>query len=147
MMLRSANVSIASRPRAVSTGLQLQSGRSYAVRARGEWTDWFIRTDADGYESPNWYMRLAERYRRMPHARWFALVCCIGKPPAKGEAAGPHCHVTGSSSRITASASAELQCFANDMWTMYWNNRGQVTVEVEELLRESDGTERAPAID
>lgn len=33
----------------------------------------------------------------------------------------------------TASATGVLYCFANDVWFMYWNNKGFIDMQVEAL--------------
>ncbi len=40
-------------------------------------TDWKNTCDADGYQSPNFFMKRCESLRRMPQAQWFALIGSI----------------------------------------------------------------------
>jgi hypothetical protein len=35
------------------TGIRLVAGEQYRFHAEGEWVDWFVTCDADGYDSVN----------------------------------------------------------------------------------------------
>jgi hypothetical protein len=63
----------------VDTGLRLTVDETYELRATGTWKNASIVTDADGYASVNHFQHLTERRRRMPHARWFALIGAIDR--------------------------------------------------------------------
>jgi hypothetical protein len=42
-------------------------------------------------------------------------------------------HLIETDSVYTASATGVLYCFANDVWFMYWNNKGFIDLQVEAL--------------
>ena len=128
-----ANVTVPSRPRDVRTNITLEPGTRYSITAHGAWTDWYVHTDAAGYE--NAIMKPFDRLKRVPHARWFALVCCVGTPARTPSM--ELCSVIGASGNLSVpEATAPGQtahCFANDAYEMYWNNYGALTVEVSKL--------------
>lgn len=112
------------------------AGRVYRLSAQGRWVDWFICTDAGGFAS--WpLMASSEGRRRLPEAKWFALVGLItadGQAPAH-DAAGrtPLFSLTPylDGSPWTAPADGTLQVFANDLPDRYGNNRGAIRVALE----------------
>jgi hypothetical protein len=127
------------------------------MTAEGVWQDGDVRTDADGYASEEapwyarWVLRAAERLRRRPDARWFALIGVI--VPDVALPAAPdgvddvdvdavddvdeqdvvhHSFVIGSNLLFVPETSGVLYCFANDALFMYWNNSGAVYLRVTE---------------
>ncbi len=102
------------------TGIMLEPGR-YRFEAGGRWTDWFVATGPEGYDSLA--LLFFERGRRLPRARWFTLGGAIGRDEAGAFAIG------AGTERDVAEA-GELCCFANDLPAMYWNNRGAVSLTV-----------------
>lgn len=110
-----------------STGLRLEKGHSYCfyVPPDQNWTDWFIKSGPEGY--CKWYMRWAQPFRRVRSADWFTLIGCLAKDSR-------HPLIVGSGLRTFRSPkTSELFFFANDMFGMYWNNRGSVDVVVYEI--------------
>ena len=63
------------------TGIILTRNTVYRYAAVGTWTDATIACDADGYDSPNFLLKLAEHWRRVPKARWFQLIGSIDRNP------------------------------------------------------------------
>ena len=128
------NVTVPSRPRDVPTNITLEPGAIYGITARGSWTDWYIHTDANGYE--NAVMKPFDHLKRVPHARWFALVCCIGA--AAHTPSTQLCSVVGASGNLSVPKAAapgqKAHCFANDAYSMYWNNYGSLSVEVRKIV-------------
>jgi hypothetical protein len=59
------------------TQIRLVAGEEYHFKASGQWRDWTIVCNADGYTSPNSLLRASERFRRVPKERWFALIGTI----------------------------------------------------------------------
>lgn len=106
-----------------ATGLTLEAGGTYHCTAAGQWRDWKILTDADGFDSPGAYMRLFERLRRVRDQPWFRLIGSIDRDMSTAVA-------IGSDGTLTPETTGELICFANDVPRTYWNNRGEVTLTV-----------------
>ena len=127
------DVTVQARSKWNATGLRVRPGERYELRAEGTWTDLFIPTDADGYTSDDaprlsrWFLRRFESRRRVPHARWFCLVGCIGKD---GE---PFVIGKGREWTVSDQQSGALLCYANDVATAYWNNRGAVWLLIRRL--------------
>ena len=72
-------IAIDSKAQWVDTGIVLEPGVTYLLRASGSWRDASIETDAAGYASVNVFQRVAERLRRMPDAPWFALIGALDR--------------------------------------------------------------------
>lgn len=105
------------------TGVDVRAGETLAVNVSGEWSDLTITTNADGYASP-WNMRLFEGLRRLPKARWFALIGCVGHGHR-------HCQVMSSGAQtLVMPATGRFYLFANDVRGFYWNNTGALTVAI-----------------
>jgi hypothetical protein len=112
---------IDARPHWNKTGFQVTAGKTYQFHTSGTWCDAGNKCDAKGYEKPSlarWVW-----LRRVRGAPWFAL---IGTVEGRDE-------FVIDEKPWTAARSGELWCYANDVWFMYWNNRGSVTLEMEEL--------------
>jgi hypothetical protein len=109
-----------------STGVEIRRGGFYHLVATGSWRDWNIECDPDGYTSPNLLLRLAEGRRRCPPANWFELVGSVNRRRDTYFRIG-----TGRDYHATHDG--ELECFANDVRIMYFNNRGAVNLAVSRL--------------
>ena len=116
-------VTVAARPRWNRTGVHVEQGVAYRLRAHGEWCDRRTRCGPDGYPSPYWLFRLVERFRRHPTAPWFALIATIDGDRATR-------FVVGSRTYWTAPVTGQLQCYANDLPGMRFNNSGHVRLTV-----------------
>jgi len=110
------------------TGIRLQAGSRYELTATGLWIDKNYEAGPDGYVSPNLLMRLGEFRRRVPKARWFALVGALDEDESTQ-------FVIGSRMVYTPVRSGELTCFANDWGSKYDNNSGTLTLSVNLLLQ------------
>jgi hypothetical protein len=116
-----------------ATGVQVEPRDRYRLAASGGWTDFFIRTDADGYatdEAPapvRGFLRRFEPLRRAPDARWFALMGCVS------ESGAPFRIGTGTTWANRSAERGPLLCFANDVPSAYWNNLGAVRLTIERL--------------
>lgn len=129
-------VSVVAKAKYTAIG-RVQAGKAYVVTARGEWRDWVICTDARGFDS-TWVMRWGEARRRHPEARWFALVGVITAtttPPEDDQHAlvkpidlSPY---LAPGVPWISPASGTLFVFANDMPSMYWNNHGEIRVQLD----------------
>lgn len=100
------------------TGILLQQGVSYELRAAGTWRDAKEKCGPDGHDLKRlrWFRWLR---RSRPH-NWFALM---------GKAGDQTFHI-GLGTPITPNAGGELLCFANDVPFMYWNNHCSITLSV-----------------
>jgi len=111
------------------TGVFVRGGERYRLQAEGCWRDMFIRAGPDGYDTP-WYsiaQRFATRLRRVPYARWFALIGAI-------RGAKESMFVIGTETQALIAANGTLMCFANDVPGFYWNNCGAISLSIERLL-------------
>jgi hypothetical protein len=108
--------------------IDLIKGRKYKYNAKGEWIDWFIKCDADGYPKIlNFFMDVFLRgTKRTPSAKWFQLVGVINKNTS-------HTINLGKIGTFTALEDGRLWVFANDANSAYWNNCGSVNLELKEL--------------
>jgi hypothetical protein len=110
------------------TGISVRSGEHYRLRAEGSWRDFLITSGPDGYATP-WYslaQRLAAPLRRVPNARWFALIGAV-----RGAEGSPF--VIGRETETVISADGTLACFANDVPGFYWNNYGAIRLSLKRL--------------
>lgn len=145
-----------------ATGIYLESGARYRFAASGEWLDLRIGCGPDGppqgfypaYLAADAWAQLVKLYRgitghkgaklgmrREEQMPWFALVGAIangGNPnndgtpqPLESFLIGTGCDYPAAETAI--SKPGYLYCFANDIWELYGNNRGSVTLTVERL--------------
>lgn len=106
------------------TGFRVESGKAYSFTCEGEWTDWFITCDANGYS--RWWLKWAEPWRRVPTANWFRLIGAIDRDPAT-------MFEMEESGQFTSTAAGQLTCFANDWLSKYGNNRGAIRLSIVPL--------------
>jgi hypothetical protein len=118
---------------AVATGVHLVAGHRYEFVGSGTWKDLNKSCGPDGYRSldyPNWlagcFLLLCAWSRRLPRARWFALVGAVDSARRKKFLIGSH-------RVLTADRDGELLCFANDSFFAYGNNEGSVNLTVTDL--------------
>jgi len=110
------------------TGAFVRIGEHYRLHAEGSWRDMFITSGPNGYETP-WYsfgQGLATGLRRVPNARWFALVGAV-----RGAEESPF--VIGAETCAVMPSTGRLVCFANDIPGFYWNNCGAISLSIERL--------------
>jgi hypothetical protein len=119
-----STATVAARSRWSATGIRLEAGARYELRASGTWFDRQIECGPDGYPSPNLLFRLVAWLRRHPRAPWFALIGTVDRR---------HRFRIGSSATIVAPAAGELVCYANDLSIALANNRGDVELTVTRL--------------
>lgn len=135
----------------------IQRGETYRVDVLGpqRWVDGFVKIDADGY--PAHYDAISQCWvaagrcrpylgarKRLPDADWFALVCGVGDYvwklqedeldptflPLREAEVSATLFFVGHYLEFTAVDDGELICFANDADHLYWNNQGQLVVDV-----------------
>ena len=108
-----------------SSVISVEAGRQYTFGARGIWIDAYIKCGPEGYSV--WWLRLFEPLRVLPTANWFCLVGRFDRDerdvPAMMIEIGARC-------TWTAAADGKITFFANDVPGMYWNNRGEVALEI-----------------
>jgi hypothetical protein len=124
-MTLAAPVSITSTELWVDTSIRLEKGKTYEFVASGVWNDASIVTDANGYDSVNFFQRATERLRRVPQAKWFTLIGALDRRRDTQ-------FVIGSGTRYTATVDGQLTCFANDLRGFYFNNKGSITLTANE---------------
>jgi hypothetical protein len=105
-----------------ATGVRLLEHCEYHIKTTGTWTDFYIGTDANGFERK--HLRPFARFKRDPGSPWFALMGSIGKQP-------PY-FLVGADLLLKPDKEGELFLFANDMPAMYWNNRGSLSITITE---------------
>ncbi|GMU28352.1 MAG: hypothetical protein AMXMBFR17_18920 [Candidatus Jettenia caeni] len=106
-----------------NTQIRPVAGEEYHFKASGQWKDWNIVCDADGYISPNLLLRATEWLRRVPKECWFTLIGSL-------DGDKDTCFRIGVEARISPKLTGTLYCFANDINLMYWNNRGEIQLTV-----------------
>jgi hypothetical protein len=117
---------IAARPMWNDTGIVLSAAHRYHFRADGEWIDWKVTCDANGYASINSVQRLCEPLRRSPSERWFVLIGSLDQ--ARGSS-----FRIGTETNFSPDRTATLFCYANDAVLAYWNNHGAVRLSVSRV--------------
>ena len=149
------------------TGVYVRAGNTYKLRARGEWFDADIPSGPEGASDGKFHVgELAHLLgdvsgaleklwksgpgregadfigsKRVEHADWFELIGAIadgGNPRPDGTHDTLHTFPIGASRRMQPARSGYLYCYANDAWGFYGNNRGYVTVTVEEVPATGD---------
>lgn len=124
------SVEILARPLRNETGIRLEQGATYDFTATGTWTDLHIDSSADGYDPAtlpfltSLPLRIFGFARRVPGARWFAL---IGELPSGSQ---NHFVIGTSLPGWRAPVDGDLAAFANDVSSKYKNNKGSVTLTV-----------------
>jgi hypothetical protein len=113
------------------TGFPVVEGDHYRIKVpSGQiWTDWWVESGPAGHATP--FQNPLRRFLRFPPSRdpradFFTLIGTIGESLE-------HAFVIGAEPcDFQAPVSGELVCFANDLWLMYWNNRGSVRFTIAE---------------
>jgi hypothetical protein len=113
------------------TRIFIKKGKKYRFMAKGKWVDLTTKTDAKGYVSPNFILKKSERFRRMRSAKWFSLICAINRNPKKKLDVGKI--IDKKDGIYHSKHTGRLFCFANDVRTMYWNNKGTIRLTVVEI--------------
>jgi len=106
--------------------VQVSAGETYRFEAKGEWIDWHKKCSPEGYDSSNFILRSAEKLRRVPTAKWFALIGVVNQELGTA-------FVIGNGVTRTFNQNGTLCCFANDVSCMYWNNKGSVELIITRI--------------
>jgi len=115
-------VRVEAKPHWTDGTVSVVEGQRLRIAATGTWTDWTITRGPEGFSK--WYLKPFESGRRIPKAKWFALIGCVGQTL-------DHCFVVGRGGTFTAPATGRLWFFANDVRSAHWNNKGHVDVTVD----------------
>jgi hypothetical protein len=105
-----------------STGVFVDTGETYILKAVGVWTDRKTSCGPAGYASPNILMRWFEWSRRVRGANWFALIGAVDRASL---------FPIGDGTTLETTRRGVLFCFANDTPGFYRNNSGFVTLTIE----------------
>jgi len=128
----SAVVEVWAKTQANRTKIAVKQGSKYrfVVPSGQVWTDWFIRSDANGYpHGPLPFLQEAfQATKPLPDKNWFLLVGAIDRPRNATFAIG------GKPIEVLMNSSGELILFANDSKWFYWNNFGRIQVIVTRVL-------------
>jgi hypothetical protein len=119
------SVAITSTEHWVDTGVTLEAGKKYDLVATGAWKDASIVTGPDGYDSANLLQKEAEGLRRLPNAKWFALIGALDRRKDTE-------FQIGSKVVYAPTETGQLTCFANDVLGFYRNNHGNIMLSVTE---------------
>lgn len=103
------------------TGILLEAGATYELAATSSWRDWYRIAGPGGYDSAA--QSLFESMRRFKEADWFALIGALDKDDSTAFVIGDGCS-------YSPSRDGQLCCYANDIYSMYWNNSGSVVLTV-----------------
>lgn len=101
------------------TAINIKAGERLHFNATGQWKDFIILTDANGFSK--WHLKPFEKLRRKPDSPWFSLIGAIDHK---------HLFHIDLENTIKMPASGRLYLFANDVKYFYWNNNGCVFVEI-----------------
>lgn len=144
------------------TGIYLEKGARYKFTATGEWIDGTVATSPAGARDGTFHLgeiahlagsllgkvEGAWRYlrqkdiadivgsKRVEEAEWFSLVgavLCQQNPGRDGTPKPPPYIHIGNGTEFEVTQPGYLYAFANDAWAFYDNNRGYVTVNIEQL--------------
>ena len=102
------------------TDLLVSPGEEYEFLATGKWADASIHCDANGWLK--WYMAPLIALNRLKFRRFFVLSGNLAKQESTNFAIGSQRTVPIKKDR-NGEGSFELFLFANDLWSMYGNNR------------------------
>ena len=134
-------VTVCSRTLWNQTGIQVRRGHTYRLTPSGCWTDWFVPSNASGPKSRlvSCAMLLMRPGLRLPpwrdlKANFFSLVVCIQEGESIPQRLPEDAFLVGKKGLTwTASKDGQLLAFANDWKIAYGNNKGSLTLEVEEV--------------
>jgi hypothetical protein len=105
------------------TDIEVKNGETYLFSASGEWTDWYIISDAKGYDMN--HMNSFRKYRRSPENKWFALMASVDK--------SDNGFLIGKYAVIKITETGRMFLFANDVKGFYFNNKGFLTVKIKRI--------------
>lgn len=104
------------------TQLVVEAGSVYGFKANGQWKDWCIPCDANGYS--NGYMRLWNRFKRSQQHPWMALMGSVDQQED---------FFIGTQCEWECTRSGRLYCYANDAKQFYWNNSKSLQLTIQRI--------------
>lgn len=116
---------IAARERWVPT-VFVEPGEEYVLSATGSWFDRTYACGPEGHRSRSRLMRLLKRFRRVPHAKWMALVGSVGRDDDAPV-------VIGAGRLVRTRRRGVLLCYANHLRGMNSRCRGRVMLSIERI--------------
>jgi hypothetical protein len=124
-MIEEIMIKVESRKKWTDTEIELSKDSHYKYEATGEWKDWFIKCNANGYS--NFLMDLFLRpIKRNPSAKWFQLIGVVNKDTS--------CSINlGIKGEFIAPENGRLWVYANDFEFAYRNNYGSIDLEVKKV--------------
>lgn len=117
------------------TPFVLEQGKSYTFEASGKWFDKTIPADATGFPPEKMARFVPFRRFKDSHANWFSVIGCCDKKKGTMFDIG---ELVSTQSVYKAEETGVLYCFANDIWTMYFNNTGAIRLVVKEIQENSE---------
>ena len=101
-------------------GVVVQAGETFKITSSGDWLDWTIVTDADGFFSTT--LEPFNHLKRVPDAQWFELVASVDSV---------NFYIIGSDTSVTFNETGWLKMFANDAEDFYDNNSGSIYTNIK----------------
>lgn len=101
------------------SGIEVLAGEEYKFECTGVWKDLLTYYKADGYVLN--YLKPFEKFRRSKMENWFALIGSIDKM---------NDFLIGDQGQLIMEITGQLYFYANDVFGMYWNNSGHISVTI-----------------
>ncbi len=118
-------VKVFSKPLWNDINLEVRNGETYIFSATGEWTDWYIFSDANGYDMT--HMNAFRKLRRSPENKWFSLIGNIKDDNTF--------FLIGKNAIININNTGRLLLFANDVKGFYFNNKGHLQLKIKRVQK------------
>lgn len=108
------------------SGLLIKPDELYRIKAKENqyWTDFFVRSDTEGFASFRSYMKRAEKFRRHRPSNWMALIGCINHK---------YDFLIGKEIEYRPIGEGELIFYANGSIDWYWTHWGKIEITIERL--------------
>ena len=113
------------------TPFHVEDGKRYRFTSVGNWQDASHDCSATGYTADS--LRRWEWLKRERNAKWFSVIGRIDKRRSTQFDIG---RLIDTDEVYIATATGILFCFANDVWFMYWNNKGAIDIELHPVESE-----------
>ena len=120
-------IRVVARERWNPLGVSAGPGESFEFACAGRWVDWTIECGPEGYPG-TWAQRWAQAFRRKRDAPWFCVIGALDRNHHWLFAIGSGGVWTNTTGRL-----APLYAFANDVPGFYWNNRGEVQLDIKRV--------------
>ena len=100
---------------------------TFVFSCRGRWWDADIESGPEG-QAGEGIQRVTGWLKRKLDAPWFCVIGSLGRGSDGLFAIGAGCEWTNATGKP-----APLFAFANDAWLFYWNNRGEILLDVRRI--------------